>query len=58
LLFRLYYLGGKGLSVFKPFLSSSDPATKTVLCVYQIDWAMLETEKTGTKNFPEEGSLK
>lgn len=52
MLFRLYYLGGKGLSVFKPFLGADDAATRTVLYAFRIDWDALDnqTAETGEKS--------
>ncbi len=38
MLFRLYYLNGSGLRIFKPFFRQEDKATKTTICVYEIDW--------------------
>lgn len=38
LLFRLYYLNGKGLSFFKPYIREEDPLTNTIIMVYKIDW--------------------
>jgi len=38
LLFKLYYLKGNGLSHFKPFILNEDPATKTTIMVYKIEW--------------------
>jgi hypothetical protein len=38
LLFRLYYLNGKGLPTFKFFLREEDPASNNIVIVYKIDW--------------------
>jgi len=35
---ELYYLKGKGLNHFKPYIYSDDPLTKTTIIVYKIDW--------------------
>lgn len=37
LLFRLYYLGGKGLSLFKPFLSQGNLYEGTFIRVFELD---------------------
>jgi hypothetical protein len=36
MLFRLYYLKGKGLKFFKPFIEKYDTPTKTTLLVYEL----------------------
>jgi hypothetical protein len=38
LLFRLYYLNGKGLSSFTPVIREEDPSTNTIIAVYKINW--------------------
>ena len=38
LLFRLYYLNGKGLPSFKFFLREEDPASNNIVIVYKVDW--------------------
>jgi hypothetical protein len=44
LLFRLYYLCGKGLNHFRPYIHQQDIITKTNIMVYAIDW---EEQKKG-----------
>ncbi len=36
MLFRLYYLGGEGLSLFRPFLAKKDAASSTTLLTYEL----------------------
>ncbi len=38
MLFKLYYLKGKGLSHFKPFICNEDPVTNMTIMVYKIEW--------------------
>lgn len=38
LLFRLYFFDGKGLKYFKPFIKEKDPAGRTTVLVFQVDW--------------------
>lgn len=42
MLFRLYYLKGEGLNVFKPFILKNDPKTKQSIYVFEIDWKKFE----------------
>lgn len=41
LLFRLYYLNGKGLSSFKPYIYEENPLTNTIISVYKINFSGL-----------------
>ncbi len=38
MLFKLYYLKGKGLSNFQPYIINEDKAAKTTVMVYKINW--------------------
>jgi hypothetical protein len=42
---RLYFLGGKGLRYFEPFIKETDPTNRTQILVYKINW-----EKFGKDN--------
>ncbi|MBI3306470.1 MAG: hypothetical protein HYZ84_01500 [Candidatus Omnitrophica bacterium] len=44
IMFRLYYLNGEGLKLFKPFFSNNDPGTKTRTVIFEIDWNAFEKE--------------
>ncbi len=43
MLFRLYYLGGKGLSLFRPFLAKKDVSLATTLLTYELRRDRLES---------------
>ncbi|MEI8175809.1 MAG: STT3 domain-containing protein [Candidatus Omnitrophota bacterium] len=38
MLFKLYYLNGKGLAHFSPFIRREDPSTKISILVFKITW--------------------
>jgi hypothetical protein len=42
LLFRIFYLQGQGLKVFKPFALKEDPTLETTVYAFQIDWNAME----------------
>ena len=41
LLMRLYFYGGKGLSIFEPFIDEQDATGRTRILVYKINWEKL-----------------
>lgn len=42
MLFRLYYLRGRGLKFFKPAFQEDDPITGTSIYIFEIDWEAFE----------------
>ncbi|MBI3306655.1 MAG: hypothetical protein HYZ84_02455 [Candidatus Omnitrophica bacterium] len=55
-MFRLYYLRGEGLKLFKPFFFKDDKDTKTRIIIYEIDWQAFDeiTKTTGVDSNPVE----
>ncbi len=50
LLFRLYYLDGEGLRLFKPFTINKDKRTGTSILVFEINWKAFESERRLAKS--------
>lgn len=43
-LFRMYYLGGNGLAIFKPVVAREDKPSRTSVYVYELDWQAFDRE--------------